>query len=210
MAVRHIIGALVADWDRVTDLLGVDGRARLRALIGEMRSATSPGERAAIAHGVTRLLGEFLPDDDRVFADAGVRYAGVRQSRDLDHALIALSGDARLYGRPRSARERILAHEWKPAADLREQGHTPDAFGIIKLHRDDGSASVPLFQFDESGAPLEVVLRINWVLRAQDDPWGAADWWFSANAWLSEPPFTLVGRTSDDLLVAAAVAVAEG
>jgi len=210
VAVQHIIDALVADWERVNDLIGEGGRARLRALITELRVADTPVVRAKVAQAITRLLGETLPHHDPIFADAGVRYADAGEQADLDRALVALSGDARLYGRPRSAKERILTHEWVSAADLRERGHTPDAFGVIKLHRDDGSASVPLFQFDETGAPLEVVLRVNWLLRAHEDPWGAADWWLSANAWLGQPPFTLIGRTPDDLLVAAAVAVTEG
>jgi hypothetical protein len=210
VAVQHIIDALVKDWDRVTDLLGSGGRARLRGLVDALRSARNADERAAVAHALTRLLGELLPHDDPVFADAGVRYSNPGQVRELDRLLVAISGDAQLYGRPRSAKERILTHEWESASDLRERGHAPDAFGVIKLHRDDGSASVPLFQFDESGAPLEVVLRVNWLLRAHEDPWGAADWWFSVNAWLTEPPFELIGRRPDELLVAAAVAMAEG
>jgi hypothetical protein len=210
VAVQHIIGALVADWDRVTHRLGSDGRTRLRGLVDATRTSQSADERAAIAHALTRLLGEFLPHDDPVFADAGVRYSNPGQVRELDRLLVSISGDVRFYGRPRSAKERILTHEWESAADLRERELSPDVFGVIKLHRDDGSASVPVFQFDEEGAPLEVVLRVNRLLRAHEDPWGAADWWFSANAWLTEPPYELIGRTSDELLVAAAVAVTEG
>lgn len=210
MAMQHIIYALVADWDRVTGLLRASGRAKLRGLVETLRSAETSEERAAVAHSLTRLLGELLPHDDPIFAEAGVRYSRPGQEVVLDRALISLSGDPRWYGRSRSARERILTHEWRSAADLRGRGHTPDAAGVIKLDRDDGSASVPLFQFDESGAPLEVVLRVNWLLRADEDPWGAADWWFSVNAWLTEPPFELIGRTPDDLLVAAAVAMTEG
>ncbi|MFJ8958171.1 hypothetical protein ACIRG5_02225 [Lentzea sp. NPDC102401] len=210
MAVQHIIDALVADWDRVTDLLGTDGRNRLRKLIDALRDAQSADGRAAVATRITRVLGDFLPHDDPVFADAGVRYSNPGQVHELDKLLVSISGDPRLYGRPRSAEERILTHARESAAALRERGHMPDAFGVIQFHFDNGSASVPLFQFDESGAPLEVVLRVNWLLRAHEDPWGAADWWFSANAWLTEPPYELIGRTPDDLLVAAAVALTEG
>ncbi|MGI5498728.1 hypothetical protein [Lentzea sp. CA-135723] len=210
MAVQHIIDALVADWDRVTHRLGSDGRTRLRGLVDAMRSAQSADERAAIAHALTRLLGELLPHDDAVFANAGVRYSDPRHADVLDRLLVSISGDVRFYGRPRSAKERVLTHVWESASDLRERQHSPDVFGVIKLDRDDGSAAVPVFQFDEEGTPLEVVLRVNRVLRAHEDPWGAADWWFSANAWLTEPPYELIGRTPDELLVAAAVAVTEG
>ncbi|MEU7476708.1 hypothetical protein AB0A63_12055 [Lentzea sp. NPDC042327] len=210
MAVQHLIYALVEDWARVNDLLGHDGRTRLRSLVDKMRGAVTPVERAAAAHEVTKLLGDLLPHDDRIFADAGVRYASSAELADLDLALVHLSDDVRLGGRPRSARERILTNEWESAADLRERGHNPDVAGVIKLHRDDGSASVPTFQFDAAGEPLDVVLRINLLLQAQQDPWGAADWWFSANAWLRDRPVRLLGRTPDDRLVAAAAAVVEG
>ncbi|GGM73748.1 hypothetical protein GCM10011609_06930 [Lentzea pudingi] len=210
VALRHIIDALVEDWDRVVDLLGPDGRTDLRALIGKLHGAATSEERTRIALALTRMLGEWLPYDDPVFAKADLRYTSTSDENALDQVLISLSGNPLRYGRPRNAKERILTHRWESAAELREQGREPDAFGVIKLHRDDGSASVPLFQFDESGAPLEVVLRVNRLLRAHDDPWGAADWWFSVNAWLEEPPFELIGRTPDDRLVAAAIALVEG
>lgn len=209
LAVQHIIDALVADWDRVTGLLGEPGRTRLRALIGEMRAASGAPHRLAAAHALTRLLGELLPHDDPVLA-GGSRYAPSGEAADLDRALVALSGDPLRYGRARSAKERILTHEWESAAKLREQGYTPDVFGMITLHREDGSASVPLFQFGSSRVPRDVVLRVNRLLRAHEDPWGAADWWFSMNAWLTEAPFALIDRRPDDVLVAAAVALTEG
>ncbi|WP_053732791.1 hypothetical protein [Nocardia sp. NRRL S-836] len=210
VAVQHLIYALIEDWDRINDLLGENGRARLHSLVDRMRGAVTPVERAAAAHEVTKLLGDLLPHDDRVFADAGVRYASTAQLADLDLALVRLSDDVRLGGRPRGAKERILTNDWESAADLRERGHNPDVLGVIKLHRDDGSASVPTFQFDATGEPLDVVLRINLLLHAHRDPWGAADWWFSANVWLRERPVTLIGRAPDDELVAAAAAVVEG
>lgn len=210
MAVQHLIYALIEDWERIQRMLDHEGRDLLRLLVNKMRAAATAHERAETAHEVTRLLHDRLPHDDRVFADESVRYAGNTAFTDLDLALIALSGDVRFGVLPRTAKEQILTNPWESASDLRESGHDPDVLGVIKLHRDDNTASVPTFQFDETGAPLDVVLRINWLLRAHEDPWGAADWWFSPNVWLRQPPCSLIGRTPDDLLVAAAVAVTEG
>ncbi|MET9229111.1 hypothetical protein [Lentzea sp. NPDC003310] len=210
MATRHIIGALVADWDRVTGLLGDDGRRQVRELVGAVRSAAKASQRVALAHALTRILGERLPHDDPVFAEAGPRRTSAEEVASLDRLLVSLSGDPLRFGRPRSAEERILTHDWESAAKLRAHGHVVDVPGVIRLPRDDGTAAVPLFQFDECGEPLEVVVRVNRVLRAHDDPWGAADWWFSTNVWLAGPPFDLVDRLPDDVLVTAAVAVVEG
>lgn len=70
----------------------------------------------------------------------------------------------------------------------------------------------PEFQFRPGGgAPYEVVLEVNRVLLADADPWGAADWWLSGNAWLGGgPPAALLGDRPDRELVGAAVALVEG
>ncbi|MGN5376548.1 hypothetical protein ACQ4WX_00180 [Streptomyces lasalocidi] len=51
---------------------------------------------------------------------------------------------------------------------------------------------------------------VNRLLLAQEDPWGAADWWLSGNLWLGGRPAALLGRLPDDLLVGAASAMLEG
>lgn len=49
------------------------------------------------------------------------------------------------------------------------------------------------------------------MLLADADPWGAADWWLSGNAWLGGgPPAALLGIRPDRELVGAAVALVEG
>lgn len=45
------------------------------------------------------------------------------------------------------------------------------------------------------------------LLDAAEDPWGVADWWLGANAWLGAVPAQLLGRVADDVLLDAARAV---
>ncbi len=59
----------------------------------------------------------------------------------------------------------------------------------------------PQFQFDQDGSLYEVVQRVNQHLRAADDPWGVASWWFSEHVRLG-------GRPAD--LMRTAVTVGEG
>ncbi|ADI03661.1 hypothetical protein SBI_00540 [Streptomyces bingchenggensis BCW-1] len=83
---------------------------------------------------------------------------------------------------------------------------------LIRLADPDLGDRYPEFQFRPGGgAPYEVVLEVNRVLLADADPWGAADWWLSGNAWLGGgPPVALLGVRPDRELVGAAVALVEG
>ena len=55
-----------------------------------------------------------------------------------------------------------------------------------------------------------MVLAVNRLLDADEDPWGVADWWLGGNARLGAVPAQLLGRGHDDLLAAAARAVLVG
>lgn len=83
---------------------------------------------------------------------------------------------------------------------------------LIRFADPDLGDRYPEFQFKPGGgAPYEVVLEVNRVLLADADPWGAADWWLSGNAWLGGgPPAALLGIGPDRELVGAAVALVEG
>ncbi|MEV5873831.1 hypothetical protein AB0L75_06265 [Streptomyces sp. NPDC052101] len=83
---------------------------------------------------------------------------------------------------------------------------------LIRLTDPELGDRYPEFQFRPGGgAPYEVVLEVNRVLLADADPWGAADWWLSGNAWLGGgPPAALLGVRPDRDLVGAAVALVEG
>ena len=64
----------------------------------------------------------------------------------------------------------------------------------------------PAFQFDaEKQRVRPSVAEVNRLLGAADDPWGAASWWFSADAWLGgERPADVVARDGGDARVLAA------
>lgn len=87
----------------------------------------------------------------------------------------------------------------------------PAGAGLIQLVDTAGEVRYPAFQFAGDGhGPLPVVERINRLLLAEQDPWGAADWWLAGNSWLGGTPAALLGLVSDELLTAAALALVEG
>ncbi|WP_225101593.1 hypothetical protein [Streptomyces sp. CoH27] len=82
----------------------------------------------------------------------------------------------------------------------------PDASGgVIRLRDPERGIRYPRFQFRPGTAePLPVVRRINALLCADRDPWGAADWWLGGNRWLGGVPADLLGVLPDDALERAA------
>ncbi|MFF7177618.1 hypothetical protein [Streptomyces sp. NPDC008121] len=94
----------------------------------------------------------------------------------------------------------------------RQDGASPPG-ELIRLADPVHGARYPAFQFAGgtagTGGPLPVVLRINRLLLADIDPWGAADWWLSRNSWLGGPPASLLGELPDEVLAGAARALVE-
>lgn len=211
MPIPEMFHALVADWGRVDGLLDDHHRARLRDLVLRLTDTTDRAERELIRAEVARVLFDGLPPDDPVVVvgnrlDLGLSWS---ESVVLGAATVSLR---RLLHRdvPWSARSRILTEAWVTAVDLRKQGIDPDVPGLIRLAQDDGSVAVPLFQLAPDGHPVDLVVRVNEVLGADDDPWGAADWWLSANAWLHRPPADLLAAGESKRIMAAALAVVGG
>lgn len=85
---------------------------------------------------------------------------------------------------------------------------------LIRLDDPVLGARYPAFQFEGgaggTGGPIDVVRQVNRLLLADVDPWGAADWWLSGNAWLGGPPASLIGELPDEALSGAARALVEG
>ncbi|RMI29213.1 hypothetical protein [Streptomyces triticirhizae] len=106
----------------------------------------------------------------------------------------------------RAARRRLLAAPSRPA----DQVAPGAAEGLIRLPDPERGARCPEFQFGPDGGPRAVVRRVNALLLADEDPWGAADWWLGGNVWLEGTPAELVGEIPDFLLVEAARALVEG
>lgn len=82
---------------------------------------------------------------------------------------------------------------------------------LIRLSDPQGGDRYPEFQFAaDHSSPQEVVLKVNRLLLADIDPWGAAAWWLSGNSWLGGTPASLLGRLPDHQLVGAATTLVEG
>ncbi|RKN47226.1 hypothetical protein D7294_00175 [Streptomyces hoynatensis] len=109
------------------------------------------------------------------------------------------------------ARRRLLAAPARSEAELDPRtAADPLAAGLIRLTDAERGARYPDFQFDPGGGPRPVVRRVNRMLLAEQDPWGAADWWLGANRWLGGVPAELIGRVPDELLAEAAQVLVEG
>ncbi len=84
----------------------------------------------------------------------------------------------------------------------------PELIRLADPHRGE---RYPEFQFTaREGTPFEVVLEVNRLLLADIDPWGAAEWWLSANTWLGGAPASFLGRLPDRQLVGVAASLVEG
>ncbi|MEU9349078.1 DUF3168 domain-containing protein [Streptomyces sp. NPDC048278] len=106
--------------------------------------------------------------------------------------------------------ERLLAAPALREEELRENfGVEATAPELIRLRRHDGTEGLPAFQFDGEGQPRDVVIAVNRMLGAAEDPWGVADWWLGPNPWLAATPASLLGAGLDGQLLAAASAVGE-
>ncbi|MFF9062490.1 hypothetical protein ACF09K_27935 [Streptomyces sp. NPDC014882] len=109
-----------------------------------------------------------------------------------------------------AARRRLLAVPCRAAAPAGSTAAGEGPADVIVLADPQDGPRSPDFQFDpDTGRPREIVVRINRILLADRDPWGAADWWLGRNSWLGGPPASLLGRVPDDRLADAALALVE-
>jgi hypothetical protein len=109
-------------------------------------------------------------------------------------------------------RARLLGLLMLTSEDARRRGVNPDDVGLIRLRRPGAvtSARLPAFQFGPAGDPWDVVMEVNQVLGASDDPWGVTCWWVDPHARLGDAPADLLGRGLDGLIRRAAQDVVEG
>ncbi|MGW0823819.1 hypothetical protein [Streptomyces sp. NPDC002845] len=109
-----------------------------------------------------------------------------------------------------AARRRLLAEPSRAAAPAGSPSAGTGPADVIVLADPEAGPRSPDFQFDpDTGRPRDVVVRINRILLADRDPWGAADWWLGGNSWLGGRPAALLGRVPDDRLADAALALVE-
>ncbi|MFF8959831.1 hypothetical protein [Streptomyces sp. NPDC014894] len=196
-------------------------RARLREL-----AATPPDNARSVRRAFQALRLSLVPlmfghpvrqalDSFRLAGAASAGESAVLKSRDL-LALLAEPppplGTAAVIA---AVRRRLRRAPALSAAEVgaRYGGSAPPPELIrFRVEAPGQGDRYPEFQFEPGGgAPYEVVLEVNRVLLADADPWGAADWWLSDNAWLGGgPPADLIGVRPDRDLVDAVVALVEG
>ncbi|MDT0309249.1 hypothetical protein RM780_20115 [Streptomyces sp. DSM 44917] len=203
------LATAAAAWEEIRARLAPDAelRAHLRALREAEAGSEARAHAAARAAGaLARLLPERFaaPSEPRGAATAEeVRVDGFDAA---DLAVLLLDGHRMAGPVLGVVRERLLAVPALGEEAVRRRGGDPGAPGLIRLPGPGGLARLPAFQFAPDGLPWSVVVEVNGLLGAEEDPWGSADWWLSANAWLEGGgvPARLVGAGADGLLIAAA------
>ncbi|MEE1772770.1 hypothetical protein PUR34_32600 [Streptomyces sp. JV185] len=212
-------------WDDIRSALDDADREELVSRLGALAATPQQAEREVrrAVQGVRLALLDFLPPGHplRTALD-GLRLAGpatacprvVEQARELHTWLTRSGGPAPAppvdpEGIIAAVQRRLLAQPSFSAREVHDGCASTD--GLIALDDPVDGTRYPAFQFaGHGGAPIPVVRRVNRLLLADQDPWGAADWWLSSNEWLGGRPATLLGALPEDLLVGAASAMLEG
>ncbi|MFF9089148.1 hypothetical protein ACF1BE_22525 [Streptomyces sp. NPDC014991] len=214
MTPEELLQLLHRHWPTVVTGLDDDELRQLADTLQEMmRQATArhaPGVDRAVRR-LKRTLSGLPPGHPVSRALGGHRYS--TGTRELP-ALTAIDAVIGVLGTPppdpaellRAARYRLLA---APALTEDERAALPagadPSAGLIGLRDPDHGLRYPRFQFRPGTAePLPVVRRVNRLLCADRDPWGAADWWLGGNRWLGGVPAELLGIVPDDELERAA------
>ncbi|MER7764036.1 hypothetical protein [Streptomyces sp. NPDC097619] len=231
MTPDRLIALLAAHGPLLRESLGPAEREELAGLLRELVAAAEPAPEGASASDpaaawsavrrLVRLL-RVLPEEHPVaLALRGtVRLAGGTSVTAPDPAavrslLAALHGGPDLEAAgagspadPDPARARLLT---APSLAADRVPGTPADNGLIRLRDPERGYRYPLFQFAAGTVrPLPVVSRINRLLLADRDPWGAADWWLGGNRWLHGVPAELLGSVPDEELDRAARELVEG
>ncbi|UOZ07959.1 hypothetical protein [Amycolatopsis sp. WQ 127309] len=209
MAYHNGIIEITRQLEHVLARMGAADATKLRSLLGAFATSVEENRDQLASDIATLVMPWYEPGEPIYEALNETRYAEVRQAPVVALFLVRLA-----LGLPAAddPRERILGiQQVTTATELRRRGADPDVRDLIRLPRPDGSVSVPDFQFDADLRPRSVVLEVNRVLGADDDPWAVADWWVSGNIWLDAVPVTLLSdNVVEPGLVAAATAAVDG
>lgn len=202
-----VLAAAAARWDRIAGRIDEPTRDRLAALLAVVRHGRADaGTRDRAAEEAAGLLRAALPGDfalqDSRFgpgaSDAPATHLGFHAE---DLAVLVLDGHRMVGPVLGPVRDRLLAAPALDADTVLRRGGDPYAPELIRLPGAGGRPQLPRFQFSEGTLPWLVVLEVNELLDAAHDPWGAADWWLSSNAWLGAAPAGLLGTGEDRRLV---------
>lgn len=205
VALTDVLDVLREHWDEVQEYLDETAKAAVVTLLD-----TPAADPERTARRIARLVLAALPDGHpvRVPLEDSVRYSRAVHTGAIDgtavlRALDLFRGPSPVP--PEDADDWLLAADSVSAADYRADGHDPADPDLIRLTDRQGAVRLPSFQFDgASGRPLPLVVAVNRLLDADDDPWGVADWWLGANAWLDAVPARLLGTPGEHGLLAAA------
>ncbi|WJV46498.1 hypothetical protein [Streptomyces flavofungini] len=215
-----VLAATAAAWDRFADRLTGPPRDTLTGLLAVVRRRDAPEtERRAAAEEAAALLRRRFPeefggdDPQGRFTGGGLVDLTPGNASDptpdtephpsyqgfsAEDLAVLLTDGHRMVGPVLGpVRERLLAAPAWDADTLTRLGGAPDQPGLIRLPGAGGRPRLPRFQFTAAGAARPVVIEVNTHLAADRDPWGAADWWLSDNAWLGDRPARLLGADRD-------------
>ncbi|MFF8195203.1 hypothetical protein ACF05L_31070 [Streptomyces bobili] len=204
MAVMAIVRALWPVPDEagvLAELLHADHRSIATA-------TTVPTPEAVLAALEELYAAPAAGEQDRTEAEAADPQAADPQAADPEGAdSVAADPVASVIA---AARRRLLTAPSRAAAPAGSPAAGDGPADVIVLADPEDGPRSPEFQFDpDTGQPRDIVVRINRILLADRDPWGAADWWLGRNSWLGGPPASLLGRVPDDRLADAALALVE-
>lgn len=207
MAIDDALRILTADyWEPVWRELTAGQRYKLTTAVAELiRAEPDTDEFDTAVRGVLDVLRGALPDTHPVLEAISETFRWASSPVDWRPVIAGLSARIAIVTRD-DVRERLSGCPALTADQLRSAGADPADAQLIRLESGSGGFRFPAFQFDWAGRPIATVLAVNERLGADDDPWGAADWWLGDNAWLDAVPADLLGRR-DDLLMAAVDAV---
>ncbi|MCX5380694.1 hypothetical protein [Streptomyces sp. NBC_00091] len=207
------LAAAAAEWDELHPRLDPAALARLALLLSASRTETGEAARRA-ALLAARLLGERLPDrfpgESRLTAAPAGPAEGHLGFTAEDLAVLVLDGHRMVGPVLGEVRDRLLAAPSLGDAEALERGSDPYAPGLVRLRAAGGQVRLPAFQFTADGRVRATVREVNLLLDADEDPWGAADWWLSPNAWLTGTPAGLLDTPGEQQLLAAARFLTEG
>ncbi|MGW7239427.1 hypothetical protein [Streptomyces sp. NPDC054804] len=217
------VEAIRANWGELYGLLDGPARQELREILAEAEA--DPEAAAAELHA---LVKPFVPPGHplrEVLTPSGVRFrptsGPAAEGPLLLESLLRLRENAVAAPGTDGPAVRALAPEaapaylpdpddsWllaEPSVDRPSLTLTVEELRyLITLTDGRNTEHVPAFQLDPvTGTPYPVVVEINRMLSADEDPWGAADWWLGSNVWLNAAPARLLGTGADDVLRSAA------
>jgi hypothetical protein len=222
----ELVRALAEDWPAVLAALQEPERRQLVALLDEAGGGNA--EAILVAVEDVLMLAD-LPDDHPVAVyltgrdrfepgsgpDLGQTRLALGWLRDavslVESEPVPRAGDPAESPSPvprESVYRRLAAVPAYSPEELADAGGDPERRELIRL-RLGSQVRLPRFQFEPGGAPRDVVLEVNRVLDAENDPWGVTSWWLDWHAWLAGLPVDLLDGTAEQQRQLGAAAAAE-